>query len=77
MDRSLAKLTDDNDHAIKLPSVGSPLIWTDNDLKCVDPREQHQIQILCHILDHMMVMQQNAEHATRFLPMIASVSSTG
>ena len=56
--------TYDNDHIIRLPSQGLVLIWTDNDLKHVDPREPHQIQFLSHILVNIMVIQQNTEQAT-------------
>ena len=32
-------LTDDREHVIKLPSRGQVPVWTENDLKYIDPRE--------------------------------------
>ena len=72
MDWTYVTVTDDNDHVIKLPSMGQALTGTENDLKHVDPRESPQIQILSHILDHIMVIQHNNEQATRFLSMMTS-----
>ena len=47
-------LTDDREHAIKLASERHVPIWTDSNLKYIDPTEQHQICILSRVLDHIM-----------------------
>ena len=61
-------LTDDREHVIKLPSKGQVLSWTDNDLRCIEPIEPHQIQILSRILDQGMAGQQNADTHTPCTP---------
>ena len=39
---SEVRLTDDMEHIILLPSKGNISIWTDRELKFIDPCEAHQ-----------------------------------
>ena len=48
-------ITDDMEHVIKMPSEGHISVWTDNDLKYIDPGEPHQIRILSRALGHIWI----------------------
>ena len=65
-------LTENMEHVIKPPIKGWIAVWTDNNLKHIDPREPYQIQTLSRILDHIMDMKQTTAKATGLEPMIAS-----
>ena len=48
----------------KMPSKGQIGIWTDNDLKHIDPREPHKIQILSRVMDDINCLKQKSEEVT-------------
>ena len=51
IDWSSIMLTHDREHVIKLPLKWQETVWTNNDLKHIDPREPYQIQILSRVLE--------------------------
>ena len=52
---------DDMKHVMKLPSEGQISLWTDNDMKHMDQREPHLMQILSKVLDHIMGLKKNTD----------------
>ena len=60
------------EHVIILPSKGEVSAWIDNDLKYIDPREQHQIWILSGAVDSVMNLKQVREGATGLRTMVTS-----
>ena len=59
-------LTDGMEHVIRLLLKEKISVWTGNDVKHIDPRELHQIQILSRVLYHVMQLKQNTNGANRF-----------
>ena len=64
-------LKDGMKHVIKLPSEGQISVWTDDDMKYIDPIEPQQVQILLRALDHILHLKQNVDGDTRLLLRIA------
>ena len=48
-------LTDDMEHVTKQPSKGPISIWTDDDLKHIDPREPYQIYSICRVQNTLWI----------------------
>ena len=57
----------------KLPSKGQVLVWIDNDLRHIDPRQMHQISVLPRGLDHTVELQQRRNY--QILLIVASPPS--